>query len=208
MTQSASRYPISQVITRLMHNHGYSPVEFVQSLGYRNVERGLRRLEPWLLEGHGFERILGQIAAAYPSEAHALGSAITDTANLKKADREAAMLESCRAQAARFVPYVHVEGEVTVPNGITLFGMTGGKSNLIELSQMILDVPLEKQLTALPDLMQDYLIKFRGACPFFGKVTGFRFVRLIDYYQFDSECVLVGHVDKPFRRGVASVTLR
>jgi hypothetical protein len=37
-------------------------------------------------------------------------------------------------------------------------------------------------------------------------VTGFRFVRLIDYFQFGADGVLVGQVDKPFRRGVASIS--
>jgi hypothetical protein len=76
MSQSATRYPISQLIASLMYDHGYAPVEFVQSLGYRNIERGLRRLEPWLEQGHGYERILKQIAAAYPNQVHDLENAV------------------------------------------------------------------------------------------------------------------------------------
>jgi len=32
MSQSAAPYPISQFIAKLIHDHRYSPVEFVQSL--------------------------------------------------------------------------------------------------------------------------------------------------------------------------------
>ena len=208
MSQSASNYPISIFLNRIMEDHGYSYVEFIQSLGYRYIERGLRRLEPWLVEGTGFEKILKQIAAKYPSEVDALTKAVEETKLVRAAERDAANLEYCKAQEGTFVPYIHVEGETTVPNGITMFALSGGTSNLIDIPQTILDLPLEEQLTALPKLMRGYLDKHHGTCPFFGKVTGFRFVRLVDYYQFSADGVLVGLVDKPYRRGVASVSLR
>lgn len=101
---------------------------------------------------------------------------------------------------------MHVQGETTVPTNITMFGMSGGKWNLIEIPQSILDLSPTGQLAALPELMHRYLRKYNDACPFFGMVTGFRFVRLIDYFQFGADGVLVGQVDKPFRRGVASIS--
>jgi len=72
MLQSASPYPISQFILRLMEESGVSRVEFVQALGYRNMERGLRRLDPWMENGSGFQLILKHIAAAYPGRADEL----------------------------------------------------------------------------------------------------------------------------------------
>jgi hypothetical protein len=70
--------------------------------------RGLRRLEPWLDQGHGYERILKQVGAAYPVYADELAKAVTETVRVKTAEREAVMLESCRAQAATFVSYVRI----------------------------------------------------------------------------------------------------
>jgi hypothetical protein len=54
--------------------------------------------------------------------------------------------------------------------------------------------------------MSAYLKKYRGQCPFFGAVTGFRYVREADYYEFDRNGSPTRHVDKPFCRGVASVS--
>ena len=56
-------------------------------------------------------------------------------------------------------------------------------------------------MAALPELMRAYLEKYNGFCPFFGKVTGFRYVRCLDYFRFDKDGQFVGHVEKPFRRG-------
>ena len=60
----------------------------------------------------------------------------------------------------------------------------------------------------VPELMHVYLKEYRGACPFFGKVTGFTFVRVADYFQFDQGGNFIEHVERPFRRGVVIVELR
>jgi hypothetical protein len=188
-----------------MQDHGFSRFEFVRALGYRNPERGLRRLEPWMENGDGFQRILKQIARAYPDHADGLEIAVAATRAIKTAEAEAAWFERCKAEQESFTPYIHADGETTVPNGITLFGVTGGKWNLIELPRTILDLPLEQQLAAAPELMLAYRRRYDGQVPFFGKLTGFKFVRCLDYFQFDEEGRLVEHVEKPFRRGTCSI---
>jgi hypothetical protein len=183
--------------------------EFVQALGYRNLERGLRRLEPWLDCGDGYHLVLKQIAAAYPGHADDLQRALSETTAIKAAEAEAVFLERCKAEDGWFTPYIHAEGETTVPNGICIFGITGGHARwtTVQVSQSILELPLEAQLAALPDLMRWYLRKYRGQCPFFGAVMGFRFVRLVDYFQFDRHGVFLENVQKPFRCGQCSVQL-
>ena len=122
-------------------------------------------------------------------------------------ENDTPMMERTRAAQETFTPYIHVDGESTVPNGITLFGLSGGKWNLIGIPQTILDVPIDDQLAAVPELMRAYLLKYDGQCPFFGAVTGFKLVRLRDYFQFDGQGVLLKHVEKQFRRGQVSVEL-
>jgi hypothetical protein len=71
-----------------------------------------------------------------------------------------------------------------------------------------LKLPIEDQLAALPKLMVAYNRRYDGCCPFFGQLTGFKFVRCLDYFQFDEQGRLVEHVEKPFRRGTCFVRLR
>jgi hypothetical protein len=78
----------------------------------------------------------------------------------------------------------------------------------IPVPQTILKLPIEDQLAALPKLMLAYGRRYDGQVPFFGKLTGFKFVRLLDHLQFDNEGVLVKHVEKLFRRGPCFVRLR
>ena len=109
-----------------------------------------------------------------------------------------------------FTPYIHVDGETTVPSGIVIFGITGGHERwtTIRIPDAVLKLSPEEQLKRLPELMEGYLVGNGGACPFFGKVTGFNFVRIADYFRFDQGGNFIEHVEKPFQRGVVIVELR
>jgi hypothetical protein len=114
MPESVSQYPISKFIAGIMDDYGFTRVEFVQALGYRYLDRGLRRLDPWLDQGDGFDRILKQIVAVY-GRADELEKALAATKAIKSAEWEAAWLERCKSEEG-FVPYIHAQGETTVPN--------------------------------------------------------------------------------------------
>jgi hypothetical protein len=117
------------------------------------------------------------------------------------------MSQGATSDSNPFRPYIHVQGETTVPSGVCLFSVTGGRWNLIEVPPSILDLPEEEQSAALSALMRSYIERFSGLCPFFGRVTGFRLVRFRDYLQFDQNGVFVGRLDKVFRRGQVAVWL-
>lgn len=201
MPEGASHYPISQFLLRLLDESGLDRDGFIRRLGYRNIARGRRRLDSWLDQGGGYQRILKQIVAAYPDQAARLQSAAGETAKMKDAEAEARFVEWCKSQSATFVPFLHAEGETARPSSITLFGVGGGhrRWTTIEVPKSTMELPLEEQLAILPPLMQEYRTKHNGFCPFFGRLSGFKFVRLLDYFQFDAEGRLLEHVEKPFR---------
>jgi hypothetical protein len=210
MSQGVSHYPISQFLNDLVRQFGPSPSEFVQALGYRNLERGLLRLTPWLEKGEGFDKIIKQIVAKYPHIAVELEGAKRATKTLKDTEWELAFLEDCKAEVTTFVPFIHVDGELSVPNGITIFGVTGGHGRwtTVKVPPSILDQKIEVQLTTLPALMRGYLKEYDGQVPFFGEVTGFKYVRCLDYFQFDKDARFIQHVVRPFRRSPCSVSFR
>jgi hypothetical protein len=207
MSQGASQYPIAQFISNLMDEYGFSRVDFIQALGYRDVERGLWRLSLWMDRGQGYDRILKQIAVTYPNHADRLQTALMNTAAVKTAEADAAFLEYCKSEESTFVPFIHADGETTRPSSICIFGVSGGhrRWTTIEIPKAILHLSLAEQLAALPDLMAEYRRLYNGACPFFGKLVGFKFVRLVDHFQFDKEGQFIEHIDKPYRQGQCSI---
>jgi len=203
-------YPIQQFLNRLVQEFGPSLDEFVVRLGYRRIERGRHRLGLWLSDAKGYGRIINQIKDKFPDRAAELDEAIAETRRIREAEWEAAFLEACKAEQETFRPFVHVTGETTVPNGICIFGMTGGfeRWNTVRVPESVWNLPIEEQLAVLPDLMRAYLKAYKGQCPFFGAVTGFKFCRCLDYFQFDKDGNFVEHVERPYRRGHVELSLR
>ena len=210
MTQGVSPYPISQFITRIARDLGYSTTDFVRSLGYhKNLEQGINRLGPWLVDGTGFEKILQQIAARYPDHADDLQCALDATNAIRAAEFETAWVERCKAEAETFRPFLHADGENTVPSGICIFGVSGGhrRWTSIQIPQIVLDLSGDQQLAALARLMAVYRKKHKRQVPFFGDLVGFKYVRLLDYLQFDADGRFVEQVNRPFRSAPCSVRL-
>ncbi len=110
MPEGASHYPIAKLIAQIMDEHGLSRVEFVKSVGYRNVEKGLNRLNLWLDTGDGFPRILGEIVNVYGRDDE-IQKAVAETQTiLKKECRESRrdLEERCRREYRPFI-FVHTE---------------------------------------------------------------------------------------------------
>jgi hypothetical protein len=75
-------YPIATFLNTLMA--GRSRDEFVRSLGYwKRIDRGRHRLDLWIDDGNGQDKIISQIAAAYPDAAPELKTAVEATMNVK-----------------------------------------------------------------------------------------------------------------------------
>jgi hypothetical protein len=106
-----------------------------------------------------------------------------------------------------FRPYLYVEGELTVPSGITLFAATGGRWNLIELPVELVNLPLAEQMPTLKRLMHAYLETYRGQCPFFGRVRGFRLVRREDSLRFTTDGEFIERIERPFHRPHAELKI-
>ena len=207
---SQGKYPIQKFLRRLIPPFESCRDEFVEKLGYRNLEPGRLHLDAWVNRGEGYAAFLHEIAAAYPDHAAELEMALAETAALRAAEGDTGWRERCREEEASWVPFIHVEGERSVPNGITIFGLTGGhrRWTTIQISPKILKLPVTEQLAALPELMRAYLEEYRGECPFFGMVRSFVYVRLRGYCRFGQDCYLIEHVQGQYRRGHVEVSLR
>lgn len=210
MSQGNLKYPIQQFLRRLIPPFESSRTEFATKLGYHDFELGRLHLDSWLDRGEGYIGFLNKVAAAFPEHAADLERAINHTAAIKAAEGDAGWRERCRVEEASFLSFIHVQGERSVPNGITVFGLSGGHERwtTIHIPAAVLRLPVDEQLSALPELMRAYLVEYRGACPFFGLVRSFVYVRLRDHYRFDAECRFVEHGEGRFFRGHVEVSLR
>ena len=90
---------------------------------------------------------------------------------------------------------------------MTIFAITGGDWNLIELPEEIVNWPLAEQMPAVAGLMRTYLEEHGGQCPFFGRVTGFRLVRWHESVRFTANGEFIEVVQGRFRRAQTTLTI-
>lgn len=200
MPRCASRHAVSQFISRVHQNSGLRRSEFIRALGYRNVTGGLRALDQWLDHGEGHDSLLDRIRQMYPLDREELDAALAVTRTAMARERETLERE-------QFRPFIHVLGESRIPSSITLFAVTGGRWNLIEIPENLAKLSFAEQIPALVELMRAYLENDGGFCPFFGKVTGFRVVHWDESFRFDSNCKFMERSAGRFRRPRTTVTI-
>jgi len=176
--------------------------DFIRSVGYRSIQGGLRKLDEWLDHGFGDCGILDRLVAAYHVAPGDLETALAATAELKASEAQVTELDRLKIEHDRFQQFFHVEGEYSVPSGVCAFGITGGhkRRTTITLTEELQGRPLSEQMPGLKGLMDEYLEKYEGRCPFFGTVTSFRLVRWNDSVRFSPGGEFVEYVDGPFNK--------
>jgi hypothetical protein len=150
-----------------------------------------------------------QYAVLYASDSISESYEVNPTVSNVPCDIESTQQINVSDTTTEFREYIHVAGEVSVPKQIVIFAATGGYKvwSNIHIPAVTLALTLEQRLMALLQLMKAYPQEHNGQCRFFGAVTGFLYVREFDYYEFDKDGPLGGHVDKPFCQGVVSVSV-
>jgi hypothetical protein len=83
---ASHKYPISKLIAQVMTDSRFGRPQFVSSIGYCNVQAGLRHLDEWLEHGQGDSRILHRITRSYNVD---LTAALAATNQMKRAEFEA-----------------------------------------------------------------------------------------------------------------------
>jgi hypothetical protein len=203
MSRRNPKYPVQKVLDRLIPEFYSWRTDFVEKLGYENLGVGRIHLDSGLDRAEVWNGFLQQVAAAYPDLAEELEKAIAETEAMRAAESDLECRERCKSEEASWVPFLQAVVETTVPNGITIFAVSGGfkKWTVIQIPEALRRLAVEAQLTHLPELMAAYRHKHRGLVPFFGRLTGFKFVRPWDHYRFSPDGDLLGHVPERFRLG-------
>lgn len=72
-----------------------------------------------------------------------------------------------------FTPFIYIKTESQRPASITVAAFCGGSMKFIRLQPSVATYDLDIQIRDVRLNIENYLTKFEGQCPLFGKVTGF-----------------------------------
>ncbi len=72
MPKPVQHNPVQRFIRHVVGKFESDRTDMVERLGYADFEVGRFHLDSWLERGEGYDRILSEIAAAYPDRAEEL----------------------------------------------------------------------------------------------------------------------------------------
>lgn len=169
--------PIYDLVKGRLEQLGISKGELILRCGYKNVAKGLRRLDAiWGgdLDSSTSRAILETLPTALEIDERVIQTAINESAaRLEISRRKKAALQDAIVAAqdeerrASFMPDAYLLGTETRPSQITIYGMTGGAQRWLRIPLNLSRPPVTFAGQALS------VVRRTTMTPFFGKTTGF-----------------------------------
>lgn len=167
------RYPVGGLVVRRAAALGLSRTEFVQRLGYRNVDKGHRKLNHLSATGVVPVNIRNALAASLEVEPSVIEAAIAETAAQHSAEKQARLHAEDAAYRAAFHPHLRVEVEHPTPTPFFVAIIYGPGLRI---------VPLPEETWTSDEVARRRLIKraivghynmWRGRLPCYGRIAGY-----------------------------------
>lgn len=186
-------YAITDYILRRMAARGWRKSELVLAMGYRDLSRGLNRLERCLREGDCSNTVLlARMRQALGSDNGRFEVAVNETQRQRQQEERARLAREEEERRARFRPYVHVRTTETRPGLITIAAVIGPRLKSFQLAGTLLSLPRPLLLARVSEIVRDHYRDNLGRCPLFGQITGYAFRIAYDAtVVFDTEGNLV-----------------
>jgi hypothetical protein len=202
MSDDKFALPIVTLIETRSRTLGLPPIELVRRAGYKNISKGLRRLDS-LREGRldGNAALIQALPNALQISREVVGSAVEETRRQKKEAEEAAW-------RAEFKPHAIISTERDIPHPIFVAGILG-VTNLLRIDFNLAEAPVTFIGQALVGLNKKFSRwNSNGIIPAFGKATGF----VINYApdqatEYDLTGKPIQTLNKARRLGTASLRI-
>jgi hypothetical protein len=200
-----ARYPIRELIETQMKQIGLGRGGLALRCGFKNVAKGLRRIDV-LCDGDINSKratmVIDALPAALEIDKSKVDAALQETAKLIEEAEQRAVSAREAAWRASFVPCGYLLGTNTRPSQITFFGLTGGVERWLRIPLDTSQPPVTFAAQALA------VVKETPTVPFFGPTTGF----IVNYtpdraVRFDLRGVLVQQFDRAYEPGQVTILI-
>lgn len=204
-----STYPIGKYLIQLWAEAGVPLARFMETLGYRNTSKAIKRFDAWLTWGIGEQHILESLRRWRPDIEAALDNHLKLTKEVL--DIEAAEAEKERIAEARrtFTPFVQAIPERDEPSSITLFAFTGGNHRqMARLPDGIVQFSDHDRIQAVAAAIKSHMERSGGRTLYQGRIISYQAFLSFDAppLTFTTDGLLVG-IDTDKRPGDATLTI-
>lgn len=197
------RYPINILIEEGCRKLDVRRSELVVRCGFKNVSKGLRRLDTLCdgaTESKSAEMILSALPAALKVEASEVERAVKETIDIVTHERAEVEAKREAAWRASFQPNAYLVGTDNRPSSIAIYCLSGGAERWLKIPLDLSQPPITFVRQALS------VVRRTSTVPFFGVATGL----IINYtpdraVRFDIDGAPVEAFDRAYIPGSVDV---
>ncbi len=202
MTKS-NPLPIEALILERSAAHKLRRSDLVRRAGFKNVAKGLRRLDELCAgELKSTASLIAGLPPALESPPEVVADVIRQTEQQIAEAERIAEQERDAAWRARFQPCAYLLGTTERPSSITIYGISGGADRWLKIALHVSQPPVTFAAQALTVVRRTPYVKF------FGPATGFIINYTPDYaVRFDINGSPVEVLNRAYSPGEVTLTI-
>ena len=188
---------LQTLISETMAAKDLRKAQIVSLLGFKNITKGIRRLDAFVADGVDSPGMLDRLPSALGVPAETVHTAYEQTLDHMRAEAEAQRSAHLERLRAEFRPHVRVKTVRTVPSPIFVVAMTGGPDRWlrINLPEEIIAFPEHSQIEQVAEIIRQHHAEHKGWAGPFGSINGY-------YYRSEFEIAVefsvIGEVIGPY----------
>ena len=173
---------LQTLISETMAAKGLRKSQIVSLLGFKNITKGIRRLDAFVEDGVDSPGMLDRLPSALGVPAETVHAAYEQTLDQMRAEAEAQRSAHLERLRAEFRPHLRVKTERTVPSPIFVVAMTGGPDRWlrINLPEEIIAFSKDSQIEQAAEIIRQHHAEHKGWAGPFGSINGY-------YYRVEFE---------------------
>ena len=170
-------YAIQEFVLHIMNEKGIRKSELAKRLGYKNIAKGCRRIDEFLVNLELHVNVIDNLTEALDVPETVLREKIEETFQELESER----LRQEEIDRMNFIPFLFCHTRLRVPSQIVICGMIGAdRMRFINLPQEFNTLPELEQDDILRKLIEEKLHKYNACIPTFGRITCFTLKRFYD----------------------------
>lgn len=165
-------YAIAQLIHHELATRGWRMSTLVTAMGYKNVSRGLKRLNGCIQDGDCSNiEMISRLRNALDLPTDHFNDVIAETRRQRaEGDRVRAAREEAERRA-KFRPYVYVCTSERRPTFISAAAAIGPRLKYIQLDDAVISLPRPLLLSKVSEIVREHYRSNLGKCLLFGEIT-------------------------------------
>jgi hypothetical protein len=176
---SLGAYPISGLLQQIITGSGLRRSEFVQTIGYKNAAKGLRRLDEWLENGSGDDGCLRKIVDAFHPDPGELEDALAETERIHQREHDEAVREIEERERRRFKPFIWIVTEDGAHSFLT--AIAERQLKVLRLPEGFEDLSEPARLEAVQRRVREHYQQTTGKYIGFGEILRYRYAPDFDH---------------------------